>query len=346
MLNVRSLMPAQIRLVIRQFAEDCAALARARHFAPALMLRLAASGLQVERLVQLRRRDILDPIEPRLIARWLTERSSGLLAQTGIGLDSRDAYWLPVSQLVRRYVRDRDEVMLDIPLFASNRGGGISPRTAERRVRQACEACKTSRVWTLRDALGIGRMTSSSTGRHDEQSVAPLGIVAANAEDVLPPSMLRAIDREDVVQQTVLQLLEAGHSPDSLVDCTAFARLAARTQRDEERRLVARRETHLESWSWITADRARFARSETSPVEKANDVMLKERVAAILKTLTYREREIVKLRFGMGDGYVYTDREIAKIFKVHPRTISRVFVKAISKLRHPIRAGKICGFAA
>jgi len=44
--------------------------------------------------------------------------------------------------------------------------------------------------------------------------------------------------------------------------------------------------------------------------------MLKDRIDVVLKTLSYREREIIKLRYGIGDGYTYTLEEVGRIFKV------------------------------
>ncbi len=72
--------------------------------------------------------------------------------------------------------------------------------------------------------------------------------------------------------------------------------------------------------------------------------MLSERIEAVLKTLTYREREIIKLRYGIGDGYTYTLEEVGKIFKVTRERVRQVEAKAIRKLKHPVRARKLEGF--
>jgi len=81
-----------------------------------------------------------------------------------------------------------------------------------------------------------------------------------------------------------------------------------------------------------------------SPVESASQEMLKDRIEAVLKTLTYREREIIKLRYGIGDGYTYTLEEVGKIFKVTRERVRQVEAKAIKKLQHPVRARKLAGF--
>jgi RNA polymerase primary sigma factor len=81
-----------------------------------------------------------------------------------------------------------------------------------------------------------------------------------------------------------------------------------------------------------------------SPVASATQEMLKERIDSILKTLSYREREIIKLRYGIGDGYTYTLEEVGRIFKVTRERVRQVEAKAIRKLQHPVRSRKLEGF--
>ncbi|MEN6505303.1 MAG: RNA polymerase sigma factor RpoD [Planctomycetaceae bacterium] len=84
--------------------------------------------------------------------------------------------------------------------------------------------------------------------------------------------------------------------------------------------------------------------SAESPIETAGTEMLKDRIEEVLKTLTYREREIIKLRYGIGDGYTYTLEEVGRIFKVTRERVRQVEAKAIRKLQHPVRARKLEGF--
>jgi RNA polymerase primary sigma factor len=81
-----------------------------------------------------------------------------------------------------------------------------------------------------------------------------------------------------------------------------------------------------------------------SPITTAGSEMLKDRIEEVLKTLTYREREIIKLRYGIGDGYTYTLEEVGRIFKVTRERVRQVEAKAIRKLQHPVRARKLEGF--
>jgi len=81
-----------------------------------------------------------------------------------------------------------------------------------------------------------------------------------------------------------------------------------------------------------------------SPVTSATQEMLKDRIDVVLKTLSYREREIIKLRYGIGDGYTYTLEEVGRIFKVTRERVRQVEAKAIRKLQHPVRSRKLEGF--
>jgi RNA polymerase primary sigma factor len=84
--------------------------------------------------------------------------------------------------------------------------------------------------------------------------------------------------------------------------------------------------------------------SAESPVMAAGHEMLKERIDDVLSTLTFREREIVKLRYGIGDGYTYTLEEVGRIFRVTRERVRQIEAKAVRKLRHPVRARQLASF--
>jgi RNA polymerase primary sigma factor len=81
-----------------------------------------------------------------------------------------------------------------------------------------------------------------------------------------------------------------------------------------------------------------------SPVNAATQEMLKDKIDGVLKTLTYREREIIKLRYGLGDGYTYTLEEVGRIFKVTRERVRQIEAKAVRKLQHPVRSKQLKGF--
>jgi RNA polymerase primary sigma factor len=84
--------------------------------------------------------------------------------------------------------------------------------------------------------------------------------------------------------------------------------------------------------------------SAESPVSAASNEMLKEKIDQVLGTLSHREREIIKLRYGLGDGYTYTLEEVGRIFKVTRERVRQIEAKAVRKLQHPVRARKLAGF--
>ena len=83
---------------------------------------------------------------------------------------------------------------------------------------------------------------------------------------------------------------------------------------------------------------------QEAPSDTAASDMLRHRINDVLKTLTYREREILKLRYGIGDGYTYTLEEVGRIFKVTRERVRQVESKAIRKLQHPVRQRRLANF--
>ncbi len=81
-----------------------------------------------------------------------------------------------------------------------------------------------------------------------------------------------------------------------------------------------------------------------SPATGASQEMLRGRINKVLKTLSYREREIIKLRYGLGDGYSYTLEEVGHIFKVTRERIRQIEAKAVRKLQQPSRSQELVGF--
>ncbi len=84
--------------------------------------------------------------------------------------------------------------------------------------------------------------------------------------------------------------------------------------------------------------------SESTPADSAMHQMLRDKINHVLKSLTYREREIIKLRYGLGDGYSYTLEETGRIFKVTRERIRQIESKALRKLQHQTRAEHLRGF--
>jgi RNA polymerase primary sigma factor len=78
-----------------------------------------------------------------------------------------------------------------------------------------------------------------------------------------------------------------------------------------------------------------------APAEAAANQLLKEQVAAVLDSLTDRERRVLQLRFGLEDGRARTLEEVGKEFNVTRERIRQIEAKALRKLRHPSRSRKL-----
>ncbi|HVC96082.1 MAG TPA: sigma-70 family RNA polymerase sigma factor [Pirellulales bacterium] len=83
---------------------------------------------------------------------------------------------------------------------------------------------------------------------------------------------------------------------------------------------------------------------DEDPLQDMSQEMLKQRIAGVLAELNYREREILRLRYGLADGYSYTLEEVGKIFSVTRERVRQIEAKAVRKLQHPIRARSLKGF--
>jgi RNA polymerase sigma factor (sigma-70 family) len=84
--------------------------------------------------------------------------------------------------------------------------------------------------------------------------------------------------------------------------------------------------------------------NESSPADIVAGSNLKERVREILKTLTPREEKVLKMRFGIDVASEHTLEEVGKDFGVTRERIRQIEVKALKKLRHPIRSNVLQSF--
>jgi RNA polymerase primary sigma factor len=159
----------------------------------------------------------------------------------------------------------------------------------------------------------------------------------------IPVHMVETISRVRNVSRQLLQ--ELGREP--TIDETAKR---AKTTVDEARRVLTM------SRFPISLDRP-VGNSEDSqfgdlipdsqadnPSSGASQEMLRSRIDRVLKSLSYREREIIKLRYGLGDGYSYTLEEVGHIFKVTRERIRQIEAKAVRKLQQPSRSQELVGF--
>jgi RNA polymerase primary sigma factor len=85
-------------------------------------------------------------------------------------------------------------------------------------------------------------------------------------------------------------------------------------------------------------------KSAENPSDMTSYSLLKDKLNYVLDTLTERERKVLELRFGLGDGYSRTLEEVGKQFKVTRERIRQIEAKALRKMRHPTRIRQLQGF--
>ena len=85
-------------------------------------------------------------------------------------------------------------------------------------------------------------------------------------------------------------------------------------------------------------------RGVTSPSESVINLNLKEQTASVLHSLTPREEQVIRMRFGIGDGSEHTLEEVGQRFSVTRERIRQIEAKALRKLRHPSRSKKLKAF--
>ena len=159
----------------------------------------------------------------------------------------------------------------------------------------------------------------------------------------IPVHMIDILSKLRNLQKQMLQ--ELGRHP-------SFDEMAKRSELDvdEVRRImdIGRHPVSLDKPVGDGEDNSfgEFVEDEGSdnPVRAASNVLLSDKIERLLKTLTYREREIIRLRYGLGDGYTYTLEEVGRIFKVTRERVRQIEAKAVRKLQNPVRSGQLEGF--
>jgi RNA polymerase primary sigma factor len=85
-------------------------------------------------------------------------------------------------------------------------------------------------------------------------------------------------------------------------------------------------------------------KSTESPSEMTSFSLLKDKLNDVLTSLSERERKVLELRFGLGDGYSRTLEEVGRQFRVTRERIRQIEAKALRKMRHPTRIRQLHGF--
>ena len=83
---------------------------------------------------------------------------------------------------------------------------------------------------------------------------------------------------------------------------------------------------------------------DDDPLFHSNHEALKIRIEQLMEALNHREREIIRLRFGMTDGNIYTLEEVGRLFKVTRERVRQIETNAVRKLQQPYRCKLLAGF--
>ncbi len=83
---------------------------------------------------------------------------------------------------------------------------------------------------------------------------------------------------------------------------------------------------------------------DDDPLYGFNQELLKDRLADVMQSLNHREREILRMRYGLTDGYAYTLEEVGRIFSVTRERVRQIEAKAVRKLQQPYRCRGLLGF--
>ena len=81
-----------------------------------------------------------------------------------------------------------------------------------------------------------------------------------------------------------------------------------------------------------------------SPADAVININLKDQTAAVLQSLTPREEQVIRMRFGIGDGSEHTLEEVGQRFSVTRERIRQIEAKALRSLRHPSRSRRLKAF--
>ncbi len=159
----------------------------------------------------------------------------------------------------------------------------------------------------------------------------------------IPVHMIETINKLMRVQKALLQAYGREPSPDEIAD-----EIQMPVERVRAIMKMAQQPISLQSPVGDSDDTS-FGdfiedKSAENPSEMTSHSLLKEKLKDVLNSLTERERAVLTLRFGLGDGYSRTLEEVGRQFRVTRERIRQIEAKALRKMRHPTRIHQLEGF--
>ena len=331
-------MHLQNECTLRHYISSSDLLVRARHTREALLLKLCFGGFSLARSTQLR---VSDVIEERPPGPAITDELFHLGASVDrcCNANGRNT----TEQLLLQHLASLKEVKTtlgpDSSIFPSRKGGRpITPRTAERLLKQAwASACRKPMI-SFRTIGLLGRCQRSQTP----------------AVEVELPELMQEMDKLDWLFKKLFARhpeAEEDARQEAALRVWALLRQPSRELSSEYVRSVATgvarsfyaKESRRRSVEVPGIDTSYFPDKPRMP-EAVRDVELALRIKVAFRKLSYRERTILKFRYGLEDGYWYTRDEVAHIFKISPSRISQLEARAINKLRAVSTVSTLAGF--
>jgi RNA polymerase primary sigma factor len=159
----------------------------------------------------------------------------------------------------------------------------------------------------------------------------------------IPVHMIETINKLMRMQKRLLQDFGREPTPEEIADETQFP-----VERVRAVLKMAQQPISLQSPVGDSED-TNFGdfiedKSTENPSEVTSFSLLKDKLCDVLSSLTERERKVLELRFGLGDGYSRTLEEVGRQFRVTRERIRQIEAKALRKMRHPTRIRQLHGF--
>ncbi|MGO2925609.1 MAG: RNA polymerase sigma factor RpoD [Pseudolactococcus laudensis] len=159
----------------------------------------------------------------------------------------------------------------------------------------------------------------------------------------IPVHMVETINKLIRIQRQLLQDLGRDPSPEEI-----SAEMDIKPERVREILKIAQEPVSLETPIGEEDDShlGDFIEDDAieSPIDYTNRVMLREQLDEVMDTLTDREENVLRMRFGLDDGRMHTLEDVGKEFKVTRERIRQIEAKALKKLRHPRRSKQLRDF--
>jgi len=156
----------------------------------------------------------------------------------------------------------------------------------------------------------------------------------------------RAAEKADVVYHAAERFFQKHDRHPTLEETSKAAGL---TLEETQTALQARRQTLSLDQSVGRRDENTHAEfiadhREDDPLGEVDQGLLKLRLGEALASLSWREREILKLRYGLGDGHTYTLKEIAEVFRISRERVRQIETRALRRILESEGAGVLAGF--